>query len=721
MIQKIQYFYNKIVNKINFLFYFIIFKLDGYYVYFTEIFDRKFKKFIPFIIMIFILFITYYFKKELTIFLSTDTTYKALTSLTLSLGIGFIGVIAMIFALIIFSLQVNIERLPYDLFYNLSNDKKLITYFGITFFLAIFIAGSSLIEQSHAIFIFIILLSSLFIILYLLYHTFFYALKLINPDEQLNNLIYKVELDLNWWEKRFKYAKPLLNNTLSNNSIEFDRKRFIELNPNYFNSVENTLNNLDFMIKKNIDFKDYFILDKTLISLVEINKLYIKAKGKTFLEYVPYSNNDSWNDKIINKTLKILRISFSKALNNNDEIVLIYIQRCYIELTKLYLTIPYSKIQAEVSSQHLIEDIEKILFLKNPDLLMNSIQNMEVLIIYYIEQNILIDTNKIIKTLGLLGNIATHDPINFPIVQTAMNSLTKITYELIQSQNDIGLILEEINKQVNAITSKILQQSLEFTSLGNYFGDDNNSLIHFFMNMANKLLQKENISTEKKYVLKNILIYAEKSYSLHKNLYLKSLENESLNNFNFLSFILKLSELLLFLSKINFLKRKFEHESKFYLSIISCIPETIQSIKTSNRSHVIEKLFNLAKNNIKHKSMQIIPYIIDLLIKYSFKVAKYDNENIYNSVLGLLAISYLKLELDNIYSEEQLLKEISNCFTHYNIPYKNSEFICTHFEKIIKGKLKNKSMLSDIEKAILSYEEIKINTLLNKIKNSIYK
>ena len=71
-----------------------------------------------------------------------------LQTLFLALGGAMIGAIAIAFSLIMFAMQINVERIPYGLFRKFSTDSKLLGLFVIVFFLAITIICLSLISDT---------------------------------------------------------------------------------------------------------------------------------------------------------------------------------------------------------------------------------------------------------------------------------------------------------------------------------------------------------------------------------------------------------------------------------------------------------------------------------------------------------------------------------------------------------------------------------------------
>src|SRR5690606_32999305 len=111
-----------------------------------------------------------------------DPPIESVRTVFVTLGGSLIGATAIAFSLVMFAIQVNIERTPHGLFRRISRDKPLISYFLLTFILAILVTCASLITSSStapriALFVF----WSTAAVLLLLFVAFQRALRLINP------------------------------------------------------------------------------------------------------------------------------------------------------------------------------------------------------------------------------------------------------------------------------------------------------------------------------------------------------------------------------------------------------------------------------------------------------------------------------------------------------------------------------------------------------------
>ena len=69
--------------------------------------------------------------------LATETSLSGFQTLLVTLGGSLVGAAAIAFSLIMFAMQVNVERMPHGLFRRFSSDIKLMSAFGMTFLVAV--------------------------------------------------------------------------------------------------------------------------------------------------------------------------------------------------------------------------------------------------------------------------------------------------------------------------------------------------------------------------------------------------------------------------------------------------------------------------------------------------------------------------------------------------------------------------------------------------------
>ena len=127
----------------------------------------------------------------------TEEGIQTVQSLLLSTGSALIGAAAIVTSLVLFAMQVNVERMPHRLFRRLSEDRKLLGVFTTAFVLAIGVAAMSTVANDTVLAA--VIVSAGWAIVFIL-ASFLYAyrraLKLINPLEQLQILVDDTSKDL---------------------------------------------------------------------------------------------------------------------------------------------------------------------------------------------------------------------------------------------------------------------------------------------------------------------------------------------------------------------------------------------------------------------------------------------------------------------------------------------------------------------------------------------
>src|SRR5262249_47943717 len=116
-------------------------------------------------------------------------------------------------SLVLFAMQVNIERMPYGLFRRLTEDWKLLLAFAMAFLAAIGIAVLSVFtEKSSLAWVVLFGAWGIVFILVLFLYAYKRALFLISPSRQLGIVLQGARNELRAWAKRAERARPLFEN-----------------------------------------------------------------------------------------------------------------------------------------------------------------------------------------------------------------------------------------------------------------------------------------------------------------------------------------------------------------------------------------------------------------------------------------------------------------------------------------------------------------------------
>ncbi|MGQ0586511.1 MAG: hypothetical protein ACT4PK_04845, partial [Gammaproteobacteria bacterium] len=135
----------------------------------------------------------------------------AAQTLLVTLGCALVGAAAIAFSVLIFSMQVNIERMPHALFQRVSSDPVLMLQLAVMIALSIGIASSSIVitPASAGLVLFCAGWATLFVAA-LLWFGYLRAIRLIDPRAQLQMVLTAAAKEFGWWERRLRRAAPLM-------------------------------------------------------------------------------------------------------------------------------------------------------------------------------------------------------------------------------------------------------------------------------------------------------------------------------------------------------------------------------------------------------------------------------------------------------------------------------------------------------------------------------
>ena len=261
-------------------------------------------------------------------YFSQSERLDSIRALFLSLGGALIGATAIAFSLIMFAMQVNVERMPHGLFRKFSSDVKLLGAFASTFSLALIIAGFSLIpDKSWVAGAALATMWCSFLIILLFVLAYRRALTLISPTMQLGLVVADTKKNFNIWDRAIKRTTPLLRANANGGTdddelrskYDIDRITYFQLHPNWTSSAEQSISYCIAFSRRYAEQGDHEISRAALNGVVEINALYIKTKGKTFFSNSYFFDNPLASDSFLTNTLEHLRQNIQVGISRKDE------------------------------------------------------------------------------------------------------------------------------------------------------------------------------------------------------------------------------------------------------------------------------------------------------------------------------------------------------------------------------------------------------------------
>ena len=423
----------------------------------------------------------------------TPERLARLSTLLVTVGGALVGATAIAFSVVVFSVQINVERTPDGLFQTLSRDGRLIVAFVATVVLSVTGAALSLIADAGyiaracvaAIWI-VVLVPSLIVYAYLR------ALKLINPRHQIQLLFNHSARYLSRWSKRADHATPLILASLEappandpDNVFDYARELFFRSNNTWATLPSHAISQAMTFARNYAKSGDSQVVASALYAIVKINNAYIKTRGRTFYSHNPLVNDNRSSDGIITHTLEAYRQNIRNAVKNNDETEIMQF------LSGLgLLTVEYSKIQyprpsdshyhASLAKGYMLQEVLQMLPHVSTDVMMRGAANIADLSGLFLGRPDLNAQQSICSALITIAEYGLKHPQHRPATVRALERIAKISMMLIRAPvGDAAGTHEKVTQQLFQFATHVFSTpDSGFTTphaeyLSPYFGGGN--------------------------------------------------------------------------------------------------------------------------------------------------------------------------------------------------------------------------------------------------------
>ena len=635
------------------------------------------------------------FEEPVNKYLSDIKVISNLKSLFLGVGGALISASAIAFSLVMFAMQVNVEKMPYGLFKKFSSDVRLLGAFFTTVSLSILIALFSLVPSSefNTYIVVSAMWSVLFIFLMFLY-AYRRALKLISPTYQLVLVVKDVKKYLNSWEKAARRASPLINIDKDTSSKhDLARVTYFNSYPNWTQPIKQGIIYCNTYARRYAELGDYEIADISLGTLVVINSEYIKAKDKTFFASNPFFNTGNTTDNIINSTLEHLRQNIKIGLSRNDELFLESNFKVIYNLIAIYLQIDYSndrteKHHANLAIHYLLSAVEDCLPHNLTDVLMEGNRVLGDTTLLALEYSNSTFMSTITKKISFISSVCMTQKMN-PVSVTGVEQLSRISFALITlNTNDTKYNAEEIRKNISMIARIYFASDLKnmFDSpLSSYYGYNSEyCLLNSLTNLANQIIQAPVDSPELQTIIHKLAEWSDQMYIENKELIIEAIKYKSHFVSDIINWITHITKLLLAVSisewSSNHEKEKLERNAKWLISVLDWIPSDEESVSFVENYSLSENLFDAAID-ANNKGLHSISMDIEkILLSFAFKFAKYDNQwRNFEKIISSCIVLHMHLDIDDSILISNIKKELLKDF---RLTDESKEYISTELCKV---------------------------------------
>lgn len=620
--------------------------------YWLSLWKRRYGKILFVIVFLLILLASYYASPTLQFVLeshyATEREIERLRSLILNVGGALIGAAAIVTSLVLFAMQVNIERMPHGLFRQLSADSKLLGAFALAFLLAIGIAIlSTIVSSDWLAYVVLTVLWSLVFILISFMYAYRRALFLINPLRQLEILLYTTRSELRVWARRAQRATHLLEQeestegatpTPSGPTHDLARMEFFKISDN---GTKRALQHAISFTRRYAEQGDHEVSEMALNTVIAVNAAYIQSKGRTFFANNPYLENPLFNDSVINDTLEHLRQNMQIGLARRDEQQIKQTLKAMAALVQVYLGIDYSnsdaeKSHAQLAAVYLTSAVQAAEPHDMADVLLEGQRLMgqcAQCILKHRKPNDIVLLSESIALIACTGCVKEKYR---PVTMEGMTQLANLSFSLLCSRScDIRFAANKVRQDAASVARLFLNTpdrplNIHSTCLGPYYSSTSMQSLRFrLMQLVEYILHAQADDVKAQSVIRNIEGWASGLYSTDKELLLGAIKAKSHFTFEMIDWILGVTEMLLVVSNANACERRSKKQlrehSRQLIAVLAWIPDDKETVQFVENFQLTEKFFEAAMDARNRDCEDIAKEIAKYLLSWAFKGGKYIN------------------------------------------------------------------------------------------------
>lgn len=572
----------------------------------------------------------------------------SLQQFLVTLGGALIGAATIAFSLVMFAMQINVDRMPYGLFRKLSSDLRLLAAFVSTFALATGIASLSLfVGQTGVARVFVLTACGTVLVLFVFLYAYRRALNLISPYEQLSIVIRTADTDLQRWVRRAKRAEPLFSEVLAAHKnggpedavgVDVPRMMFFKINFGWTAEALEALQYASAFARRFAERGDYEVASAALNAIVAINASYIKAKGKTFFATNYLVDSLYTTDSFINDTLEYLRQNVEIGLSRGDERQVEETFRAMASLAQMYLKIDYanewaSKTHAHLAAEYLSSAVQAAAPHNIPDVLMKGLRFMGAIA----QQMLLQSTSDAVATssekITLISAVGVVKADHIPVTTCGVEQLTQLTLSLIRStsRSDHNFAISELRDDVFSLAMLIVEKmrdaplfSPQSAALASYFSVTSmQSLPALLTNVVNALSDAAADNDQAQRVVDNLEDWAESLYDPYKKLLLAAIAKRSHLTFDLIHWASHITKLLLVVSCSracgDHAQDELRKSALWLIYTLSWVPSDRETVTYIENFHLADVLFETAVDAYRWECVEVAEEVFKLLVDWGFK------------------------------------------------------------------------------------------------------
>ena len=580
---------------------------------------------------------------------ATQDAVRALQRLLLNAGTALIGAAAIVTSLVLFAMQVNVERMPHGLFRRLSTDPRLLGAFAIAFLLAIGVATlSTFAEQVTLAPVVLSAAWAAILILLLFLYAYRRALVLINPLQQLEILVQDTRKELRLWDRRARRAMPLLepeetetaDSPAADSTHDAPRTVYFQINDYWTNGAARGVRHAMSFARRYAEQGDYEVSGTALTAVAAINASYIDAKGKTFYTNTALIDDPRSRDSFITDTLEHMRQSVQSGIVRRDEQQIEQTLQALGALVRLYQGIDYSspyatKSHAHLAAGYLANAVQAVLPHDMTDVLLEGMRLMGQSARQFVVQgkpDEIATLSQKIAEIACTGCAKEHYR---SVTMEGMAQLANLTFDVVRSKGrDTQFAIGELRRNVALVSQLFLKvpdpplSNTHATYLGPYYSSTSTESLRFRLTaLVNALSQNQADDADAQSVIWNIEQWADGLFETTKELLLAAIVARSHFTIAMIQWITGVTDLLLALSNAPacdaHTQRELRKHAGWLIATLTWIPDDRESVTFVEIFQLTEVLFEAATDARKRGCEEVSRDIGGYLLSWTLKGGRY--------------------------------------------------------------------------------------------------
>ncbi|MCD0501234.1 DUF2254 domain-containing protein [Achromobacter sp. MY14] len=591
-----------------------------------------------------------FLQREFGNYFSNGDSLASLRTLLGGTGAAMIGAAAIAFSIVVFAMQINVDRMPHGLFRRLSSDLRLLGSFLASFLIALVVGSTSLIpDGSWAIPAIVAAIWGVAVIVLLFLFAYRRALQLINPIEQLSIMSKEVQQDVRRWSRLADKAEILLHKETppgeGDDGIEFhfnaSKAYFFQVNDHWTKAAGQAIHYAISYAKRFAEQGDYEVTEYAFERVSQINATYCAAKHGTFVGSNPLFEMPGTTDGFINISLEQLRQTMQTALAKGDERLGESTLRAIGGLYGVYLKIEYpgrdrSKYHALLAAGYMGSAVESVIPHNMPDLMMEGIRLLgraSKLALDHTNPSEIVST---VQKIASLSNVGIFRTDHQAVTLTAFEQLADVTYDLItKGKHDIHFPVRQLRSAVTEAAKGFLEtpetrlEPIHRNTLGPYFSSTSDSSLRGRLtSFVNQLVEAPVVHMRVGEIIGNFETWADQIYGSQKELFLLALQKRSSFSYDLITWAVGISELLNALSNApacpQYQKDKLRGHAVWLISTLSWLPDDKDSVIFVAKYSLTDHLFEAALDGYRRECLEFYEASTQLLMDWACKGGRYE-------------------------------------------------------------------------------------------------